>query len=280
MDKLQKIDSEVEAENNEVCEGWGRAFKQQRLARSLTTDDVAKETLLDIKIIEAIEAEDCAALPASSFVKGYLRSYARFLDVDAEPQVKAFCDFCGEDLPCFNTVSNIKEASSSDWAPRYLSVIVTGIVVLSIVFWWWSKVLAPAAVGHVADEPVVIDSALVEVIEVVEPVPKRVSNEPLNIIEVKQAVTAQPVELAPPLVADSLTLNFSGDSWTEVSDANGKRLYMDMGRVGKSKTITGETPFKILLGNARVVEVEFNGELYDLSQHIKRDNKARFTLGE
>lgn len=290
MGKSQENEDGSTAENPDTGLGWGRYLKQQRLSRSLTVEDAAKETLLEPKMIEAIEAEDCEALPASSFVKGYLRNYARFLEIDAEPLVEAFTKVCGEDLPRFNTVIKTKEASSNDLAPRYLSIVVGAVVVISIVFWWWSKVLAPAAVDSIATEtpvldspvaeaPVVAESKLVvetEALEVETPIVDE--SEPAE-----EAEAVEPTPVAAPVVEftlDELVLRFEEDSWVEITDANDARVYVNLGRAGTSKQLSGVAPFNILLGNAPGVVVEFNGEVYDHSRHLRRGNKARFSLGE
>ena len=54
---------------------------------------------------------------------------------------------------------------------------------------------------------------------------------------------------------------------------------MDVAKDGQTRTVTGEPPFKVLFGNAAVVTLEYNGEIYDHSKHNSK-GVARFTLGE
>jgi len=292
MGKPQDIETAVadEVDDQEIGPGWGRYLKRLREARSLTVDDVAKETLLEPKMIVALEAEDCAALPTSSFVKGYIRNYARFLEIDAEPLMTSFSSVCGEDLPHFNTVLKTKEPSSNDQVPRYLTGVIVAVVVLSAVFWWWSKVLAPATVDNIASAGVA-EKTVSATVETMMPEPEIVAEQPVAVevsepvsdtVETTEATVAEkPEEVEPAAVAtDTLTMTFSEDCWTEIYDANGERLYLDLGRAGNSKTVSGVTPFKILLGNAAGATLEFNGEAFDHHQYIKRSGSARFSLGE
>ena len=61
-----------------------------------------------------------------------------------------------------------------------------------------------------------------------------------------------------------LTLKFSGECWTEISDADGQRLFYSMGRDGQSVELSGKAPVSALFGNADNVEVTVNDSAYAL----------------
>ncbi len=71
-------------------EGFGYQLKVARNEKNLTTTDVARELKLDEKIIIALESEDQSSLPVSAFVCGYIRNYARFLNIQPEPLVEYY----------------------------------------------------------------------------------------------------------------------------------------------------------------------------------------------
>ena len=81
-------------ENNHVADDAGTAVGQRlRAARNrhkLGVDRVANELHLDASIINAIENEDRAALPAQIFVQGYIRSYARLLGLPEDELVRQY----------------------------------------------------------------------------------------------------------------------------------------------------------------------------------------------
>ena len=56
-----------------------------------------------------------------------------------------------------------------------------------------------------------------------------------------------------------LTLKFSSDSWAEVYDASGQRLFYDVGAASSAHTVKGQAPLRVVLGNASGVALEFNG---------------------
>jgi cytoskeleton protein RodZ len=78
---------------------------------------------------------------------------------------------------------------------------------------------------------------------------------------------------------DTLVLNLTDDSWVEIYDKEGSRLFLDLARGGKNYIINGNSPFDILLGAANNVSIEFNGSSVDIEPYIKF-GIARFTLPE
>ena len=68
----------------------GDYLRQARLAASLNIEDVAKYLHLRHNIIEAIENDDYHTLPASVFIKGYLRAYAKLLTLSGDIVISAF----------------------------------------------------------------------------------------------------------------------------------------------------------------------------------------------
>jgi cytoskeleton protein RodZ len=63
---------------------------------------------------------------------------------------------------------------------------------------------------------------------------------------------------------DEITFSFSGESWLEVSDARGDVLATEMQLAGSHLTLVGQAPFDIKLGNAPVVEIQFNRKKIDV----------------
>lgn len=70
--------------------GIGVELRDARLARGVTIDDAQRATRISRRYLEALEAEDFAALPAPVFARGFLRSYAQFLGIDPTELVSRF----------------------------------------------------------------------------------------------------------------------------------------------------------------------------------------------
>lgn len=62
----------------------GETLRQARLDRGASLADAEQETHIRRKYLEALEAEDYGALPAMVYTRGFIRSYARYLGLDAE----------------------------------------------------------------------------------------------------------------------------------------------------------------------------------------------------
>ena len=79
--------------------------------------------------------------------------------------------------------------------------------------------------------------------------------------------------------SDELIAELSDACWIEVADGQGERIYGDLNRAGDALIISGRAPFEVLLGNAPVVSLAFNGEPIDLARRTTPELTARVTLG-
>jgi cytoskeleton protein RodZ len=80
--------------------------------------------------------------------------------------------------------------------------------------------------------------------------------------------------------ADSLRLRLAHDSWIEVYDESGARLYYDLAKDGDNIALLGAAPFRLVVGYARDIDIDYNGAPFDPTRYINRDGLARFTLGD
>ena len=60
----------------------GQILKEERLRRKLTLDDIEKYTKIRRKVLEALEEGDYSKLPAETFVKGFIKNYGEFLNLE------------------------------------------------------------------------------------------------------------------------------------------------------------------------------------------------------
>lgn len=62
----------------------GSYLRREREHRQISLAELAQTTRIPIRILEQLESDDHARLPADVFVRGFLRSYARVLGVDEQ----------------------------------------------------------------------------------------------------------------------------------------------------------------------------------------------------
>ena len=80
-----KLSGQVVAD---VFAGCGEQLRQARSAAGLSIETVSNRSKMPVRVIQAIEDENWESLGAEVFIRGQLRSYARLLDVDLEPQLQ------------------------------------------------------------------------------------------------------------------------------------------------------------------------------------------------
>lgn len=72
--------------------GVGQQLRMAREARGLSRFDVANSLKLGPRQVEAIEAEDWQSLSCTTIIRGFVRNYARLLNLDPEPLMGALHD--------------------------------------------------------------------------------------------------------------------------------------------------------------------------------------------
>ena len=68
----------------------GSKLKQAREARQLTLREIEWATKIRAEFLQALENEEFDLLPSATHVRGFIRSYARYLGVDSDPLVEEF----------------------------------------------------------------------------------------------------------------------------------------------------------------------------------------------
>jgi cytoskeleton protein RodZ len=278
----------------------GHTLKALRETQSLTLADIASRLRLDPRVIAAIEADDHQALPTALYVRGYLRGYARILGTDPEYLVGLYNEEAPsvppDILPDISRPSQIK----SDDAPVRVATaaVVISLAVLLVV--WWQTTYPPASAP--APKPAPAAPPAVAELKTVAPQSQlpysyTVVTHPTSAYfrapdvkaggETGHADTGTQVAVdggnARPASAtggsDQIIFRVTSDSWLEVTDRSGDRIYMDFIRGGESLTLTGQAPFAVLLGYAIGATLEFNGQPFDPAP-FTRAGVARFSLGQ
>ncbi len=105
---------------------------KQRESRSLTIDQVAYETNISKKYIQALEEEEFCVFPAEAYLLGFLRNYADFLDLEYETIYAEYknCLLREEDTPLSELIGIKKTFILKPWMvilPLLISAIAFGV---------------------------------------------------------------------------------------------------------------------------------------------------------
>ena len=76
----------------------------------------------------------------------------------------------------------------------------------------------------------------------------------------------------------NLSISYSGDCWTEISDADGRRLFVGMAYDGGTVRLTGKAPISALFGNVDNVSVQVNDDDYLLPTPTSANRRVRLTI--
>lgn len=294
----------------------GARLKAAREARGLGLGEVADRLKLSLRQLEAIESDRFSVLPGPAFVRGFVRNYARFLELDPEPLLRDLeAQFPSSVKEVVNLTKEPREApravesSSQPGAKRvpWLGLVLVAVVAGGLAWWLIGgrahrEVPAQEPEGHLA--PMLTESsagpASAPAASAGAGKAPAVASAPAVAAKpapTASAPTAKPAKAAPaaavpakpaasaPSAAPSSGAAGEGSArivaktaaWVAVTDADGKRLMYQMLGDGQEKTVTGKPPFKVVLGNAPQVQVYFNGQPVDFASKIK-GNTAKIEL--
>jgi cytoskeleton protein RodZ len=118
----------------------GEEFRIAREARGLTLSDVAEQIHIRSVYLNAIENEDWKSIGAPVYVRGFIRTYARFLGKDAEDAVGRFNQTSPVERPVVMSASAATLSDNERSGPSLWAVVATLVAVLLVGFvgyeWW------------------------------------------------------------------------------------------------------------------------------------------------
>lgn len=285
---MEKIHAEPYAP---VAERAGQTLARAREKQDMSVADVARALRLGVKQIEALEADDYASLPGRTFVRGFIRNYARLVQLD--PDQLAASAFGSEPEATSRHIQapsqqiSFSEHHARPWI-KWLAVI---FVVVALVSWSVLEWLGPeqgktrvtvsktasSSTSDLAAQDVETPSA--------GPAPAQEALAPVQPAETPAVPVPAPARTEPPAISASPTspaqaslgLAFSGPAWVEVRDKNGKKIHSQNNLAGTQQTVQGEPPLSLVIGSAPNVKLTYKGQPVDLNAHTKAD-VARLTL--
>ncbi|MBL8378224.1 MAG: helix-turn-helix domain-containing protein [Burkholderiales bacterium] len=275
----------------------GATLRSERERQGLSVADVAQRLKYAPRQIVAVETDDYAVLPGLTFVRGFVRSYARFLGLAADPLIAQLESTADSErgpttvqlqavMPTRATFSpaGAAPARAAPWLLATLAVVV-GLGGYSLLRWDApAPVIAPApTTERPPASPNPATKAAAEDVVVLAPgalPPQPAAPEPAAVGEGQAPRSVDSVAAPAPATASGmapLRLVFSGESWTEIRDADGRVLLSRKNAAGSEQTAEGRPPFDVVVGNARDVRLFYRGAEVDLKPHIKV-SVARLTL--
>lgn len=280
--------------------GVGRALAEARIALGLSHGDVAQQLKFMPRQLEALEAERFEALPGPTIARGMVRTYARFLKLDAEPLLARMAGRVEAPDATPQLAARFSQpVPFSDGGRRstvmYLA-LSAGVLVLAaaVLYEWRQERATPAFVARDSiPEPARQTASLAPAPATTAPAAPPVeaapakaekpaaakAEKPLAKAEAPAPAQAEkPAPAAKPVAgAHRLVLRFEEEAWVEVTDAAGRQLISSLNPAGTERAVRCAPPCSVVVGNAQRVRVSYNDREVDLQPHIKVE-VARFTL--
>lgn len=123
-------------------ESPGQTLRQARETKNLDINYVATALRLSPDVIELLERDDYSGLPSAVFVSGYIRSYARLMDIDPEPLNRQFRVLHPEAEAPPRHFARPEQDMDRRASSNLLLYLMTALVILALtagVYGWWSN---------------------------------------------------------------------------------------------------------------------------------------------
>lgn len=257
----------TEKEQKEPIEmpGCGRQLRRTREKLGLSIEDVSAELRLSGFQIQALEDDDWSQLPGDTYARGYLRSYARLLGLDAdqllsgastqeielsrrEPEIEVPARR-GRDEPEEEAAAG--QSPGPSWGRPLATVVV--IAILAVAYWQYRGDTESTETAGQAEEPGLVVDAPSDA----GAASGDASAGETDVFMDQSADGVPPTPSSP----DKAVFEFRQRSWIDVRDAGGRRLLYRSFPPGRRVEIQGQPPFRVYLGNARGVQVEYMGDI-------------------
>ena len=287
----------------------GSRLRAAREKRELAIEKIADELRIEERVLIALEEDRLDEIGvAPVFVKGYIKQYGRMLQLDYDVLRRAFDAQIGSEDIRLRPNSSIQlrdERQITIWIIAALAVLLVGVALL--VWWLGTDDVGVTGVSDQAGEPALavqaqnpppapVPQQVADPVPVTEPqlvtaapppteppgeseqadnaadVPADVA-EPGSLQQVEIDVSAVPPEGSVPMVFE-----FSDESWFELEDASGRRLYYDLVGAGRRLSFFAVPPARVLIGNAAAVTITVDSASYSIPAGSLRGNVASFAI--
>ena len=195
----------------------GETLRKARESKNLAQAEVAQQLNLTLRALTQVEAGAFDKLPGHTFARGYIRAYAKLLELDQDRLVADFDAYTGTDSAGSSVHALGRIEEPTHLAQSLLRFVSVGLLLglLAVSFFWWQEQStrkdSDAAVSR-ALEHVEVESAdgTTEIHPLDEPEDQAVADGQAQIVEPAS-------EIEPELAAQTATTAPAADTATSAS---------------------------------------------------------------
>ena len=280
--------------------GPGEQLAYYRTQRRLSKQHIADKLYLSPRVIKFLEADDYKQLPPSIFVRGYIRNYAKILEIPAEPLLESYERRASQKFsPTHHHVRpQVKKEDETTSGDSWFKILTSVILMVALVLMALWQIYPPDSTLPVPEEdpneetviaihsiPIETDGSENDDNAYTPPSEgngetENTSDTPTNTNGNNTANTPPTVNPAPkPAVNPNVfTLSLSRDTWMKISDAEDKTLFNGIGKAGKQVSLEGKPPFNIKVGHTQGITLEYKETTMSLKDYPNRRGRT-FIIG-
>ncbi|WP_421241324.1 cytoskeleton protein RodZ [Aeromonas enteropelogenes] len=308
------IEQQHDFQDDSQAVGPGQLLRNAREQLGWTREQVASRIHLRLTLIAAIESDTYDKHTSHTFIRGYLRTYAKLVGIPEETILAAY-DKLGLTPPDNIDMQSFSRRSRQQANDSRLKVVTWLVILVLIglsVAWWWQstarrsagdEALAAtemsASTSVAATDSVSVTESLAPVTDATEPAidaaisdatgtlaPEAVvlpEENPSAAVSTQaessasDATATDESAASEPASAPQLKMSFTADCWLDVKDANGKTLYSGLKKANDELVLEGAEPLKLIVGAPMAVKLEYKGQSFDMSRY-NNGRTARFSL--
>jgi cytoskeletal protein RodZ len=228
----------------------GDTLRERRSALGITLEQVEQATHIRARLLQALEEGNYDRLPNPGYVRGYISSYARFLELDPIPLLNMYKAETGAgpqpkfDLP--QTREAVAPTGQQHVVPRkgaFIFVLVVALIALAV----WAVTRFWPGTEPTLPEPSTIDKPVPTTTPTTEP---SETTEPAKVPEPQPE--AQPFTL-------TVRTSDTGASWLRIT-VDGKPAYEGVLTAGQSKEFEVSDKASVRIGRPDSVTVLKDGK--------------------
>ncbi|MCR3938598.1 MULTISPECIES: RodZ domain-containing protein [Aeromonas] len=287
--------------------GPGQLLRNAREQLGWTREQVASRIHLRLTLIAAIEADTYDKHTSHTFIRGYLRAYAKLVGIPEETILAAYekLGLTPPDNIDMQSFSRRSRQQANDSRLKVVTWLVILVLIGLSVAWWWQSTarrsagddaLAATEMGATVNTP---EANVAPAVEVAAPVLPAASDAVSTQVVVSGATATLPVvatdasaavptdvsgavstaesTTTEPAKAPQLKMSFTADCWLDVKDANGKTLFSGLKKANDELVLEGPEPLRFIIGAPMAVNLEYQGKSFDMSRY-NNGRTARFSL--
>ena len=257
----------------------GELLAARRLELRWTVEEVSQRLKLAPRQITALEANDFASLPGMASVRGFIRSYAKLLELDS---VALLAMLSNEANPAVDPIILRRPLPSRGfpgrrYAPpsvhRRGSRRLSGLALLVMVF---VGALAFAAYRHglptISVDVSGVSALLDSWKDLADSTTSDSTDQPAS--SPADTAVAEQKSIDPSRL---LELKLREDAWVEISSLNGNKLVSRLMKAGTTERFDVSEPVVLVVGNAYGVDASLRGQPLNL-RAVARDNVSKLSL--